>query len=85
MAGKPVVACDDDMMRFRGALEEAGYEVQPLHKAPLGRVDAVVLSGIDSTLVGDQRRFTAVPVVEAKGMTARQVVAALNEKVRARM
>lgn len=79
-----LVACDDDMMRFRPALEDAGFTVIPLHGAPLDRVAAVVLSGVDSDLLGDVRRLTSAPVVEARGLDARGVVATLQEKVRAR-
>lgn len=82
---RPIVACDDEMLRFRSALEAAGYEVMPLRRAPLHRVAAVVVSGMDSNIVGDQRRMTDAPVVEARGLDERGVVAAVHEKVRARM
>ena len=82
---RPIVALDDDMMRLRPVLEAAGYEVVPLHRAPLDRVAAVVLSGMDSNLTGDQRRMTGAPVVEARGLDERALVAAVHEKVRARM
>ena len=82
---RPVVACDDEMMRLQPLLEAAGYEVRPLHDAPLDEVAVVLLSGLDSNVAGDLRRRTAAPVLEARGLDERAVVAAVHEKARLRM
>ncbi|HEY8426465.1 MAG TPA: YkuS family protein [Limnochordales bacterium] len=82
---RPIVALDDEMMRLRSTLEQAGYEVQPLHSAPLDQVAVVVLSGIDADITGDLRRRTEAPVLEARGLDERAVVAAVHEKARLRM
>ncbi|NLG69125.1 MAG: hypothetical protein GX496_06100 [Firmicutes bacterium] len=82
---RPIVALDDEMMRLRSALERSGYEVRSLHGAPLEQVAVVVLSGMDADITGDLRRRTEAPVIEARGLGERAVVAAVHEKARLRM
>ena len=78
----PVVACDDELaLSFRPALEAAGYRVVSLHEAELDRVDAVVLSRLDSNLMGDSTRLTPAVVVNTAGMTPQQLVRHLDERL----
>ncbi|MBE3599632.1 MAG: YkuS family protein [Limnochordaceae bacterium] len=80
--GEPkIIACDDDIMRMRDAIEAAGYRVVPLHEADLRQVAAVVLSGMDDNLLGSERRLSDAPVIEASGMGADDIVAALRNRV----
>ena len=81
----PLVACDDELaLSFRPALEAAGYRVVSLHEAPLDRVDAVVLSRLDSNLMGATTRLAPAVVVNGAGMTPQQLVRHLNERLKGR-
>ncbi|HEY8486959.1 MAG TPA: YkuS family protein [Limnochordales bacterium] len=80
--GSWLVACDDELSRtFRPHLEAAGFRVVSLHDAPLPQVDAVVLSRLDSNLLGDTRRLTPAVVVDAARMTPQEVVSMLRERL----
>lgn len=84
MDDRPLVACDDELTTFRPALEAAGYRVTTLHEAPMDRVDAVVVSRLDSNLLGDTTRLTPAVVVNAAGMTPGQLVRYLDERLKDR-
>lgn len=75
---RPLVACDDELRYLEPALHAAGFAVTPLHRAPLNRVHAVLLSGMDDNLLGDLRRRTGAAVLSAAGLTPQEVVERLQ-------
>lgn len=81
---RPLLACDDELLRLRPVLEAAGYAVTPLHDAPLDQVDAVLLSRLDSNLMGRSERLTPAVVLHVAGMTPQEVVRQLDERLRGR-
>lgn len=81
MGRQMVVACDDGLSRLRPILEEAGYAVRSLHDASLERVDAILLSGIDSDVTGRSERLSPALVVHVAGMTPADVIAHLQARL----
>lgn len=69
------VAVQEGLTPVVEALQAAGYRVVPLGRASLDQVGAVVLSGMDENLLGDQRTHTPVPVVDARSLTPEEIVA----------
>lgn len=81
MGRQPVLACDDGLSRLRPVLEEAGYAVRSLHDASLDRVDAILLSGLDSDVTGHSERLTPAVVVNVAGMTGTEVLQYLKARL----
>lgn len=81
MGRQRVVACDDGLSRLRPILEAAGYAVRSLHDTSLERVDAILLSGIDSNVTGHSERLSPALVVDVSGMTPADVIAHLHARL----
>lgn len=80
---KKRVAVENTMGNIRQYLSEKGYEVVQLDPhtqtgIELKNCDAVVISGMDDNLMGMTTIQTESPVINAKGMSARQVIEELE-------
>ena len=74
-----LVALDRDLSRFGEALTAAGFRVVQADDADVASADVVVLDGLDNHAMGvDTIQFLA-PTVDASGLTAEQVVAAVRQ------
>lgn len=73
-----LIAVEEGLTRISEFLETNGYEVVELEKANLQAVDAVVVSGMDANLMNRQDILTEVPVVNAAGKSARDIVEELE-------
>jgi len=75
------VAVEDDLTPYQEAIAEAGYEVIRLSEAEslFDEVDAVVVSGEDEDILGDESVLFDMPVISVEGMTPEEVVARLEE------
>ncbi len=74
---KTRVAVDDSLHPVRRRLEAAGYEVVALRPG-VRDVRAIVVSGIDDNVTGDQRMAVPVPVIRAEGKTPDEVLAQVS-------
>jgi len=77
------VAVENTMGNVSQYLSEKGYEVVQLDPhtqtgIELKNCDAIVLSGMDDNLMGMTTIQTESPVINAKGMSARQVIEELE-------
>jgi len=77
------VAVEEGLGPFRRLLEERGYSVVPLDRSGLHDCVAAVVSGLDDDLLEDQEALMDGPVISAAGLTAEEVVARLEEQLRA--
>ncbi|MBE3554643.1 MAG: YkuS family protein [Thermicanus sp.] len=76
------VAVSNTLTNVSRLLREQGFEVLPFTRGELnGRYDAVVLSGENENMMGMSERMANIPVVNADGMTAEQVVEALKNRL----
>ncbi|VBB07502.1 Hypothetical protein LUCI_2751 [Lucifera butyrica] len=73
-----IVAVEKSLSRLFDTLETQGYEVISLDKANLDDVDAVVVSGSDINLMNIQDTLTDVPVINAAGKSADEILDELD-------
>ncbi len=73
------VAIEEGLEDVRQAIEDAGWEAIDLEDAALDEVDAVICTGMDDDLLGDETTTTEVPVISADGLSADEVVRRLSE------
>lgn len=73
-----IVAVEKNLSRLFESLEIQGYEVVILDRANLDAVDAIVVSGGDVNLMNMQDVLADVPVINAGGKTAEEVLDELD-------
>ncbi len=73
----PRVAVEDSLGPICARLQAAGYQVVPLRPG-VADVRAIVVSGIDDNVTGDQRVAAPVPVINAAGKSPEEVLAQLS-------
>lgn len=76
------VAVEDDLGNVRSALMDAGFQVIGMTPADLRRAEAVVVSGMDIDLLQQQDICTEVPVINAVGRSAAEIVTDLQRRLR---
>jgi len=76
------VAIEDGLSNVRQAVEARGWEAVPLSEAKAARVDAVVCTGQDDDILGDETIRINVPVIQAQGLTAEEVLRRLAHEPR---
>jgi hypothetical protein len=76
------VAIEDGLSQVRRAVEARGWQVVPLEEAWEAAVDAVVLTGQDDDLFGDETIELDVPVIQAQGLTAEEILRRLENEPR---
>lgn len=69
----PTVAVEGDMADVFQTLEDSNYEPVSLAKADLDSVNAVIISGEDENVTGVMKTITDAPVIDAGGMSAREI------------
>jgi ACT domain-containing protein len=73
-----IVAVEQNLSNVIDLLETEGYEVVTLDEANLDTVDAIVVSGADINLMNMQDTLTEVPVINAAGKTAEDILDELD-------
>lgn len=74
-----IVAVERNLSNICSVLETEGYEVVPLEAEVVEQdVDVIVVSGADSNFLNQQDVSTSVPVINAAGKTAAEVLAELE-------
>lgn len=75
------VAIEPNLTPIRDALQARGYQVVPLEPGRRQQADAYVVTGMQDNLMGIQDTDGArAPVVEARGLTAEQVVREVDRR-----
>ncbi|NLY52324.1 MAG: YkuS family protein [Firmicutes bacterium] len=83
MGLQPIIAVDDQMAGVKRALEERGYQVQDLSRG-LDQAAAVVVSGLDTNVMGMQDIAVNAPVIDAAGRDIDEIVADVRRVVELR-
>lgn len=73
-----IIAVEENLKNIQEALEQAGYEVIPLKSETLPDADAIVVSGADVNVMDIQDTLTDVPVINAVGKTADEIIDELD-------
>lgn len=80
LLSRATVAIEGQLSPMADALKAAGYEVVPLDDQSLKVAQAVVVQGTDDNFLGIENTLTRAPVINADGMTADQVLAAVEDR-----
>jgi hypothetical protein len=75
------IAVEEGLGNVQKALKEAGYQVVGLAPENLERAGAVVITGVDNNMMQQQDINTNVPVINASGQSAREIVDAVQERL----
>lgn len=73
-----IIAVEQNLSNLFDILETEGYEVVSLDQADMDTVDAIVVSGADINLMGMQDIAANVPVINASGKTAEDILEELE-------
>lgn len=73
-----IIAVERQLSNLLEILETEGYEVVDLASGNLDSVDAIVVSGADSNLMNMQDIVTHVPVINAAGKSATDILKELE-------
>jgi len=76
-----LIAVEETLTPVAEALRGEGYSVVGLREADLREAEAVVVSGQDDNVMGIQDRATPVPVINAEGRRADEVVREVEERL----
>lgn len=77
----PKVAVDESLSHISKMLRDNGYDVVRLGNWQQP-VDAVVITGQDLNVVGDESKtITGAPVISAEGMSANEVFHEVNKRL----
>ncbi len=76
---KKTIAVEEGLTSVKDLLTEKGYKVVGI-KTSLP-VDAAVVTGMDNNLMNQQNLVYEVPVINAQGRSANEVVADLEHKM----
>jgi hypothetical protein len=69
------VAVEDALTNVEQALRQAGYDVTKMTGGTMSDVDAAIITGMSNDFMGfSDTRGNKIPVVEANGMSAQDVV-----------
>ncbi|TCL34455.1 uncharacterized protein UPF0180 [Anaerospora hongkongensis] len=74
-----LIAVEKNLARLADFLENEGYEIVDLDESSLETVDAVVVSGADNNLMNFETALTDVPVIDAAGKSAADILAELQK------
>lgn len=76
-----LIAVEGSLTNVKQALEREGYRTVELAKAKLNQAQAIVISGMDVNVMQMQDIATNVPVIDASGMSADEVLRNINRRL----
>ena len=76
---KRIIAVEDGLLNIKNALEREGYQVVSPDTG--GKIDATIVTGMDSNIMGMQDIKGKSAVIEAAGKTANQILDELRNRL----
>lgn len=73
-----IIAVEPNLSNVIELLETEGYDVVSLDQSSFDAVDAIIVSGADINLMNMQDTVTDVPVINAAGKTAAEILDELD-------
>jgi hypothetical protein len=78
------IAVEEGLSNVVQALKAEGFEVTRITSGTMNHVDACVVTGLSSNMMGiHDTQGNRMPVIQAEGMTADEVVRQLNDRLHA--
>lgn len=76
------IAVEDGLANVEQALRKEGFEITKLTQGTMANVDAAVITGMSNNFLGvHDTHGNKFPVIEASGMTAREVVDTIQSRL----
>lgn len=75
------IGVEDTLGNVKQYLESQGHQVVAMNEANMQNCDCCVISGQDQNMVGMADVVTKAPVINADGMTAAEVLEAVNRNI----
>jgi len=75
------IAVEDGLSNVRQALQDAGFRIVGMDAGAIRQAGAVVISGIDVNLMGQQGIETAAPVINASSRSPGEIVAEVRRRL----
>jgi len=76
-----LVAVEDGLTDVKQALDDVGIQVTKITSGTMNQVDAVVITGLSTNILGINDTNTRAPVIEAQGMTANEIVKLVQSRL----
>ena len=73
------IAVENGLDNVKQALQNSGHEVVSLNESNMKNCECCVISGLDQNMMGMSELETEGRVINARGMTAEEVVNEVNE------
>jgi hypothetical protein len=73
------IAVENGLDNVKQALQNSGHEVVSLNESSMKHCECCVISGLDQNMMGMSELATEGRVINARGMTAEEVVNEVNE------
>ena len=77
------IAIDHNLTNIRRYLEDKGYQTTNLTEE-IDDVALIVVTGMESNILGDEVTSTDVPIIEAAGLTADEVFDEVQRRLQVR-
>ena len=75
------IAVEDSLQDVKDALQNSGHTVVPMEEGNLANCQCCVISGLDKDVMGMAERAAKGSVINARGMTADEVVQQIDRHV----
>ncbi|MBN6185613.1 YkuS family protein [Aneurinibacillus sp. BA2021] len=72
------IGVENSLGNIKQYLESQGHQVMEINEANLKNCDCCIISGQDENMMGMANTVTQAPVINADGMTAEQVLQAVQ-------
>lgn len=79
---KKIVAVEEGLTPVKEYLSSKGYDVVTASQNNLDSCAAIVVTGLDSNVMGIEDTTTKAPVIRAHGMSPEEVYKAVEQKVK---
>ncbi|ALS22056.1 MULTISPECIES: YkuS family protein [Paenibacillus] len=75
------IAVENSLEDVKNALQQNGHEVVSIDSGNLQNCDCCVISGQDKNVMGISETVTQASVINARGMTADEIVQRVNQSL----
>jgi hypothetical protein len=75
------IAVEEGLTDVRQALQDAGFRVTGMDPGEIWQAGAVVVSGLDVNMMGQQDIVTRAPVINAASRSAEEIVAEVRRRL----
>ncbi|WP_047153621.1 YkuS family protein [Aneurinibacillus tyrosinisolvens] len=75
------IAVENTLGNVKQHLQNNGFQVVPMDNTSIANCECCVISGEDNNMMGIANTLTKAPVINAQGLTAEEVLEAVNHQI----